>query len=355
MFKGFAGAKAAAPHPDALPSPDVIRRAGDLAAPLFGLKAKVHPSSTGLSMEIETVREPSEAEMARHLMELETAGVTLVPNAIPAPLLSRLRTAFDTAVTNVQRSKPQEEWSWESDEPGVVDFFRAYERDPAFEELMDLPSVFPILARALRGGHGRPAGEPRLLSGPVCQHLPGGSDSQMAWHRDGDYIRLTFFLEDVPADGGGGTGFIPGSHLVDADYAEVLNDTTVGGERGNGAPRPQPGATVLSGPAGSVAINWTMVYHTRTPSTVDGARRTFWQVYRRAGQTISGRPQDNLSAGYRAARSREWAESHPGRVALMDDSELEEGGWNLEGLGVGEMEKEMRGSEEFTTARRGKL
>eukprot|EP01052_Picozoa_sp_SAG31_P066633 SAG31_NODE_25428_length_461_cov_1.687845_1_plen_114_part_01 len=112
---------------------------------------------------------------------------------------------------------------------------------------------------------------------------------------------------------------------------------------------------VLSGPAGSVAINWTMVYHTRTPSTVDSARRTFWQVYRRAGQTISGRPHDNLSAGYRAARNGEWAESHPGRVTLMDDSELQEGGWNLEGLSAEQVEKEMRGSEEFTTARRGKL
>ena len=50
------------------------------------------------------------------------------------------------------------------------------DRDPAFEELMDLPSVYPVLARALREGRGREAGEPRLLSGPVCQHLPGGTD-----------------------------------------------------------------------------------------------------------------------------------------------------------------------------------
>ena len=30
-----------------------------------------------------------------------------------------------------------------------------------------------------------------------------------ARHRDGDYIRLTYLLEDLPADGGG-TAFIPG-------------------------------------------------------------------------------------------------------------------------------------------------
>ena len=141
--------------------------------------------------EVKGVQQPSEIQVARHLMELETVGVTLVRDAIPTKLLHRLRTAFDRAVSNVQVAKPPEEWSWESNEPGVVDFFRAYERDSAFEELMDLKSVYPILAAALRGGHGRRPGEPRLLSGPVCQHLPGGTDSKMAWHRDGDYIRLT--------------------------------------------------------------------------------------------------------------------------------------------------------------------
>lgn len=300
--------------------------------------------------EANRVKQPSEVQIARHLMELETVGVTLVRNAIPTALCARLRVAFDRAVSNVQVAKPPEEWSWESNEPGVVDFFRAYERDSVFEELMDLNSVYPILAAALRGGHGRRPGEPRLLSGPVCQHLPGGTDSKMAWHRDGDYIRLTYFLEDVPPEGGGGTAFLPGSHHVDTDYDEVLNDRGIDGERGRGAPLPQPdGAITLSGPAGSVAINWTMVYHTRTPSTVSTPRRTFWQVYRRSDQPISGRRQDNLSAAYRLARSKAWSESHPNRVALMDDSELEENaGWNLEALSTDELAKEMCGSDEFS-------
>jgi len=47
----------------------------------------------------------------------------------------------------------------------------------------------------------------------------------MAWHRDGDYIRLTFFLEDTP-EGGGGTAFLPGSHhLVDAVRKNNLEKT----------------------------------------------------------------------------------------------------------------------------------
>ena len=117
--------------------------------------------------------------------------------------------------------------------------------------------------------------------------------------------RPRFFLEDVPPEGGGGTAFLPGSHLVDKDYNDILNDNNVDGERGRGAPRPQPAALTLSGPAGSVAINWTMVYHTRTPSTVPTPRRTLWQVYRRTDQPVSGRRQDNLTAAYRATRRAE--------------------------------------------------
>lgn len=43
------------------------------------------------------------------------------------------------------------------------------------------------------------------------------------------------------------------------------------------------------------------------------------------------------------------ADTHPQRVALMDDSELQEGGWDFEGLTAEEMAKEIRGSDEFST------
>jgi hypothetical protein len=88
-----------------------------------------------------------------------------------------LRAAHAQAVAAVRRHRPLAEWSWESDHVGVVDLFRAYEIDPAYEELMDLPSVFPIVQAAITGGRGRPAhaGGPRLLSGLVTQHLPAGT------------------------------------------------------------------------------------------------------------------------------------------------------------------------------------
>ena len=145
----------------------------------------------------------SPLEMETHLMELECVGVTAIRNAIAPPLLAELRAAHDEVCARIRRNVPPEEWSWENpDYPGVVDFFRAFEHYAVFEELLDLPTVFPVLAAALRGGRGREAGEPRC-GGPVCQYLPAGVGSKMHWHRDGDLIRLTYLLADLPPDGGG--------------------------------------------------------------------------------------------------------------------------------------------------------
>ncbi len=112
---------------------------------------------------------------------------------------------------------------------GAIDFFRAYELDPAFECLMDHPSVYlsrtkvrvqlsvslyvssscinvngdryPILATALQSGRGGEPGEPRLRD-PVVQYMPGHTQGAQ-WHRDGFNIRLTYILDDLEEDGGG--------------------------------------------------------------------------------------------------------------------------------------------------------
>jgi len=112
-----------------------------------------------------------------HLAELEQHGVTAIRNAIAPALLEALRSAHDEVCERIRRNAPRSEWSFESDEPGVVDFFRAFELHPCFEELIDLPTVFPVLAAALRGGRGRDPGEPRC-GGPVCQYLPAGTGSE---------------------------------------------------------------------------------------------------------------------------------------------------------------------------------
>ena len=92
-------------------------------------------------------------------------------------------------------------WQEAGNIDGAVDFFRAYELDPSFECLMDHPSVYPILATALRSGRGGQPGEPRIRD-PVVQYMPGHTQGAQ-WHRDGFNIRLTYILDDLEEDGGG--------------------------------------------------------------------------------------------------------------------------------------------------------
>ena len=46
---------------------------------------------------------------------------TIVDEAIPADLLRRLKICHAQACKRIRETKPQADWSWESDNPGVVD------------------------------------------------------------------------------------------------------------------------------------------------------------------------------------------------------------------------------------------
>ena len=111
-------------------------------------------------------------------MSLTPAGsaCVAVDDAIPPPLLKRLKANHKQLVERVKETTPPEDWSWESDKPGVVDKFRLYSLDVAYEELLTLPNVFPIIDRAIREGRGRKghADGPRLYH-EMAQHMPAGT------------------------------------------------------------------------------------------------------------------------------------------------------------------------------------
>ena len=69
---------------------------------------------------------PDGLEVDAHLVELESMGYTIVHGAIPPKLLARLQKCHAQAVKRIKECKPAADWSWESDNPGVVDYFRAY-------------------------------------------------------------------------------------------------------------------------------------------------------------------------------------------------------------------------------------
>lgn len=278
---------------------------------------------------------PAEDELEMHLALLDTAGYTVVPNAIPPPLLARVQAMFDSVVEHPERYPSAKVDGREADKgPGIVEFYRAYEIDPVCKGLMDLPAVFRIAEEAYR----RRGGDIRLLSGPVCQHVPAQIGSSMNWHSDGPlkalpaqwhaesggsegrrgaggeavthadaafggrlggYLRLTYIISDLPPDGGG-TALVPGSHHWPGAGPPGWVNTATG-------PVEIPGSVKLHGQAGSCMINWTRCWyaypskdsliacfgqaltrvnwmlrtarrHTRTPNLSSVARRIFWQV-----------------------------------------------------------------------------
>ena len=68
------------------------------------------------------------------------------------------------------------------------------------------------------------------------QYLPTGAGSKMGWHRDGDFIRLTYLLQDCPPDAGR-TAFIPGSHTSTGDHLQTSSTTPMACLDGQKQPR----------------------------------------------------------------------------------------------------------------------
>ncbi len=232
--------------------------------------------------EFAPVSEEDDFEM--HLALLDTAGYTVVPNAIPPQMLTQVQAMFDRVVEHPERYPSAKVDGREADNgPGIVEFYRAYEIDPVCKDLMDLPCVFRIAKEAYR----RRGGDIRLLSGPVCQHVPAQIGSSMNWHSDGPvkalpsrwhvesgnderwksgvdpmaekdaafggrfggYLRLSYIISDLSPNGGG-TALVPGSHHWPGAGPPSWANKDAG-------PVEIPGAIKLHGPAGTCMINWT--------------------------------------------------------------------------------------------------
>jgi hypothetical protein len=228
---------------------------------------------------------PADLREEAHLMELESMGFTIVHDAIPPDLLRRLKICHEQACQRIRESKPKADWSWESDNEGVVDYWRLYALDPVYEELLTLPSIYNICQRAIIEGRGGPAMEPHpagpILVHEMAQHAPGHTPGGQQWHQDGGAynpsLRCTFTLNDLAPDGGG-TIALAGSHTpLSSEYGKVLNSTepfdweqhlparegrsSAPYDRSQNRPHAMPNAVTQRGGAGSCMINWTSIWY----------------------------------------------------------------------------------------------
>ena len=157
---------------------------------------------------------------------------------------------------------------------------------------------------------------------------PTQRQPRVQWHPDGEYVRLTYLLDDMEPEGGG-TAFFGGSHRAAAREGDRLVDNAnaeggVGsgvpewlnapGPAGHGpgtwVPVDAPGVWRAAGAAGSVIVNYTMTWHTRTPNYSEQPRRIIWIVYKRASEPQPSRypsvPQDD-GQGWGEAK-KQWAD-----------------------------------------------
>ena len=154
-------------------------------------------------------------------------GFTVVPDAIPQPLLAEVQAAFHAAAASAVpgtlafTSPLHKTPAAVVDEDGVVEITQPYEHHPALQQMLELPKPMAILEallgepiRSLRHVHGDrvvhrtldqaggvegdEGGDSAHLFYSTSGHvLPPDVDCDLRWHADGDFLRFTYLIEDL--------------------------------------------------------------------------------------------------------------------------------------------------------------
>ncbi|MCX5658454.1 MAG: phytanoyl-CoA dioxygenase family protein [Planctomycetota bacterium] len=202
-----------------------------------------------------------------HQLRLESAGYTLIENALsPAKVADLLRRI--EALLPIHGEVPT---AARPDTPSR-DINRVWEHDAAFEELMDLPGVFEVAERYM-------GGDITLLATAIANIMPKRTPARVPWHLDGPYVRLTYYLTDVAAQGGP-TGVLPGTHRAASGPPKWFNTE-------DGYPRGVAGMTPVIVKAGTCMVNDTLIWHTSTPNDSDVDRKLIWIVFKKAAQELT--------------------------------------------------------------------
>jgi hypothetical protein len=137
-----------------------------------------------------------------------------------------------------------------------------------------------------------------------------------AWHRDGEYVRLTFAIDDITPESGG-TQCMPGTHRAE----ELCGPSTpLPGWANDGAEaRALDGRVQLVCPAGSCAVNYTTLWHRRPENLTASRRRVVFSVFKRETERLvenckAGAAVVDLAGGgggHTLDIWKEWADANP--------------------------------------------
>jgi hypothetical protein len=153
-------------------------------------------------------------------IQYENQGFLHLPGVIPPGLVDRLRRAFDAAAQHHNGNGQ-----------GFYDIPNILDVDDSFVELVDLPTVLPVLLEAV--------GPDIQLNHPHARVFPPGKTFTAAWHSDlvdvlgidlahslHFFVKVHFYFEDLRPDQGC-LAFLPGTHRLPPDYPRPVIDDVV--------------------------------------------------------------------------------------------------------------------------------
>lgn len=200
------------------------------------------------------------------LLQYESHGFVHLPGVIPPDLVGRLRAAFDASM--VRHGAESNALG-----KGFFDIPNILDEDDSFVELVDLPTVIPLLLRAV--------GSDIQLNHTHARVFPPGRTFTAPWHSDlADVIgidlahsihffaKVHFYFESLAPDQGC-LAFIPGSHRLPQDY-----------------PRPEipdvdrsPVVVKIVPKAGDAVLFNTHILHMATDNTSPRTRKSLIYAY----------------------------------------------------------------------------
>ena len=200
---------------------------------------------------------------------IRSDGYVVMEDALTPEQVEAIRRAYDAQIA-MENAPPEQR---------RIEIKRILEKDEEFANLMDLPTVFPIV-RQLIGA------DIELASGGELDHKLGPSSAHIGWHNDFQWmtnvpyprqnfwVRCTYFIDNVTEEMGPFT-LLPGSHLSDRSCPQNWKSV-------NGQPIYVEGQLGIVGKAGSCLVNNTEIWHTNTPNMTTSARRLVMILYKHA-------------------------------------------------------------------------
>lgn len=211
----------------------------------------------------------SESELSEIKLQYETQGFVHLKQVIPAEILTRARVAFDIAA---KRSIEQRQRAGQP-EPAVFDLPKILDEDASFVDLVDMPTLFPVLLEVV--------GKDIQLNHTAARMFYPGPTFTAPWHSDishviginqattlNFHVKVHFFIEDLAADQGC-LAFIPGSHRYPAGHPRpVIHDIDTSAGVVKTVPR-----------AGDAVIFNTHVMHMATDNHSKSVRKSIIYAY----------------------------------------------------------------------------